>query len=147
MSVCSVVAQEKRIDVSPGLYEIQLGKPFEPVQKLFGTVTEKDVKTGRDYSVLLDPEGTEYAELLGGKVQKLEVYIENGLIREIIVIYGKKVKWLVVKKNAGELYGMAECTDSEQNNVPAYCSWEGERYSLYLYTRESGYFKATFSLR
>lgn len=133
------VEARDRIDEYPGLFEIKVGHKFSAVEHMFGSVKERDVKTGREYYFLLNPEGSEYSEILDAKIARLLVYVLNGTIEEVIVIYPRTTMLSIVTRAASSYYGSAEWTKETIGS-----KWIGEKYALEVSNDGKTYIRATF---
>jgi hypothetical protein len=142
MAVFGAEARD-RIDEYPGLFEIKVGNRFSAVKHMFGSVKEKDVKTGKEYYFLLNPEGSEYSEILDAKIDKLLVHVVNGTIEEVIVIYPQKTMISSITAAAKGYYGPAPCIN-ESVKEEVGCLWKGDEYALEVSNDGKTYIRATF---
>ncbi len=129
----SVEARD-RIDEYPGLFEIKVGDQFSAVKYMFGSIKEKDVSSGKEYYSLLNPQQSEYSEILDAKIDRLLVHVVNGTIEEVVVIYPARTRLSVITAAAVDYYGKAPC-----------CIWNGEQYALEVSNDGQTYIRAKFS--
>jgi len=132
------VEARDRIDEYPGLFEIKVGHKFSTVAYMFGSVKERDVSTGKEYYSLLNPVESEYSEILDAKIDQLLVYVLNGTIEEVIVIYPHQTRLSLVTTAAVSYYG----GESTKNAIG--CIWKGEQYALEVSDQGKTYIRATF---